>query len=157
MTEYGVDVEAGASEASGRARISGLIGLLMRPCKARPISLFPRAGRNTVELAYLVGGGLCFFCFTDFSSQQHYTFSKFVNFESSQKPGCFPAPSVVRSDHGLCRFDDTLGLPRWPFFLQDTTFFPTQLFFYFFFSFSRKSPFAVYPTGNYVTYLQTNL
>lgn len=31
------DVEAGASEASGRARISGLIGLLMRPCKAKGV------------------------------------------------------------------------------------------------------------------------
>lgn len=31
------DVEAGASEASGRARVIGLIGLLMRPCKAKGV------------------------------------------------------------------------------------------------------------------------
>ena len=29
------DVDAGAYRASGRARISGVIGLLMRPCKAK--------------------------------------------------------------------------------------------------------------------------
>ena len=29
------DVDAGAYGASGRARIRGLIGLLMRPCKAK--------------------------------------------------------------------------------------------------------------------------
>ena len=43
-----VDVEAGAFEASGRARISVLIGLLMRPCKARS----HKARRITMELAY---------------------------------------------------------------------------------------------------------
>lgn len=43
-----VDVDAGASGASGRARISGLIGLLMRPRKAKG----RRARRITVELAY---------------------------------------------------------------------------------------------------------
>ena len=43
-----VDVEANAPGASGRARINGLIGLLLRPCKAKG----RRARRITQELAY---------------------------------------------------------------------------------------------------------
>ena len=62
-----VDVEAGASGASGRARVSFLIGLLMRPCKAKGY----RARRITMELAYCSSSTLLFIHF-----HLHFRFSK---------------------------------------------------------------------------------
>lgn len=79
-----VDVDAGASGASGRARISGLIGLLMRPRKAKG----RRARRVTVELAYCSSS----------TFRPAFTF-----IFDSQKARC--SCDIERPGHGLRRLD----------------------------------------------------
>lgn len=135
------DVEAGASEASGRARISGLIGLLMRPCKAKGVIGLVAIH---VEPAYLsVFLLFTFFFFFSILPSSSFRFCK------PKRQGAHTSTLTRIRHHGLSRFDTPdSSLPETYLYFSFFSF-----FLYPFLLLSRKTTFAVYP--NLATMLHT--